>query len=179
MTRQEYRTALLKFKGESGSRWFNYFNMRGDWCAMFTSYANRELLNNKDFPKSTTVISGSNAIERYLKDHINTDFRTAEIGDIITFENNGNQSDGADHVGICIGNANGMIEVIEGNTAAKTGFLDSTVNVYRYAYDNRLLCHCIDMSWWFTDKTENVTKPATRAIKRIVIEYDDGTTEVR
>ena len=31
--------------------------------------------------------------------------------------------------------------------------------MYKYAYDNRLLAHCIDMSWYFTDDDEPEVQP--------------------
>ena len=164
--RDKYEAAneLRKFVGEDGTRFFNWGNFRGNWCALSTSYFFREVLGYKDFPISTTVISGSNAIEKVFADHINRDFSTAEPWDIITFENNGDPYDGADHVGVCIENTGSSIRVIEGNTGG-SDWDDSTVHIYTYSYNNPILCHCIDMSWLFDSSSAPKAEAKTEQVK--------------
>lgn len=156
--RSELKERLLKYVGNKGDIFFNYFGVRCDWCAMATSYWLYEVAGITDFPKSTSC----SKLKNLLKDKVNHDYKTAEIGDIILFETNGNPNDGPDHVGIVIGNSNGKIEVIEGNTGAKSGngpwYERSSVNVYDYTYSCQAFDCIIDMSSYFTDSKDESEK---------------------
>ena len=89
------------------------------------------------------------------------------MGDIILFELNNNQSDGAEHIGIVTENNNGIISVLEGNTGNKD-FNKSYVAVYTYSVDNTALDCIIDMSDFFTDDSIQNTEKSSETQMREV-----------
>lgn len=155
MNRKLFLEEVLKTKGSKGNNLCRYagVNYNFNWCAIFVSYIMREVAGIKEFPKSTSCSQIQNST--FAKPKLNRDFKTAEVGDVILFELT-NPSDGADHIGIVVGNNNGIISVLEGNTG-DMDFNNSYVSVYTYSYTNRVLSYIIDMSSYFTD--DNIQKP--------------------
>ena len=160
MNRKLFLEEALKTRGDKCDKYCRYagVNYNFNWCAIFVSYIIREVAGIKDFPKSTSCTQIKNSPFAIPK--LNKSFKTAEVGDVILFELN-NPSDGPDHIGIVVGNNNGIISVIEGNTG-NMNFNNSYVSVYTYSFTNRILNYIIDMSSYFTDddiqKTTNSTK---------------------
>lgn len=155
MNRKNLLEEVLKTRGDKCDKYCRYagVNYNFNWCAIFTSYIMREVAGIKDFPKSTSCTQIKNSTFSIPK--LNKSFKTAEVGDVILFELN-NPSDGPDHIGIVVGNNNGIISVIEGNTGS-INFNISYVSVYTYSVNNRALDYIIDMSSYFTD--DNIQKP--------------------
>ena len=163
VNRKLFLEEVLKTRGNKGEQYCRYSgsNYNFDWCAIFTSYIMREVAGIKDFPKSTSCTQIKNSPFAIPK--VNRSFKTAEVGDIILFELNNNPSDGSDHIGIVIENANGIISVLEGNTGNKD-FNKSYVAVYTYSIDNTALDCIIDMSDFFTDEPiQNTEKPVIKS----------------
>ena len=149
INRNVFKEEVLKTKGNKGDQYCRYsgLNFNFDWCAIFTSYIMREVAGIKEFPKSTSCTQIKNSPFAIPKR--NRSFKTAEIGDIILFEFY-NPLDGPDHIGIVVGNSNGIISVLEGNTG-NNDFNNSYVSTNNYSVDNNSLDYIIDMSDYFTD----------------------------
>ena len=149
MNREKFKSELCKYINSSGEFIFDYFKCRTDWCAGFVSYAMCEIAK---IPFKKTL--SCSEMKRNLADRVNHDYKTAEIGDIILFENNGNPSDSSDHVGIVIGNSNGKIVTIEGNTNGskmRIWYESSSVGMFSYSYNEPTFDCIIDMSEYFDD----------------------------
>ena len=166
INRKLFLEEVLKTRGNKGDNYCRYagLNYNFNWCAIFVSYIMREVAGIKDFPKSTFCTQIKNSPFSIPK--LNKSFKTAEVGDVILFELN-NPSDGPDHIGIVIGNNNGIISILEGNTGS-INFNNSYVSVYTYSVNNRTLDYIIDMSSYFTDEPiqkENNTTNSTKTTK--------------
>ena len=163
INRKLFLEEVLKTRGNKGDNYCRYagVNYNFNWCAIFVSYILREVAGIKDFPKSTSCTQIKNSLFSIPK--LNKSFKTAEVGDVILFELN-NPSDGPDHIGIVIGNNNGIISVIEGNTGS-INFNNSYVSVYTYSVNNRALDYIIDMSSYFTDDNTTNTTNTTKTTK--------------
>ena len=162
VNRKLFLEEVLKTRGNRGDQYCRYsgLNYNFDWCAIFTSYIMREVAGIKDFPKSASCTQIKNSPFAIPK--VNRSFKTAEVGDVILFELN-NPSDGPEHIGIVIENANGLILVLEGNTGNKD-FNKSYVAVYTYSIDNTSSDCIIDMSDFFTDEPiQNTEKPVIKS----------------
>ena len=167
VNRKLFLEEVLKTRGNKGDEYCKYSgsNYRFNWCAIFTSYIMREVVGIKDFPKSASCTQIKNSPFAIPK--VNRSFKTAEVGDIILFELNNNQSDGAEHIGIVTENNNGIISVLEGNTGNKD-FNKSYVAVYTYSVDNTALDCIIDMSDFFTDDSIQNTEKSSETQMREV-----------
>ena len=161
INRNIFKEEVLKTRGNKADQYCRYsgLNYNFDWCAIFVSYIIREVAGIKEFPKSTSCTQIKNSLFSMPK--LNKSFKTAEVGDVILFELN-NPSDGPEHIGIVIGNNNGIISVIEGNTGS-IDFNNSYVSVYTYSVNNRTLDHIIDMSSYFTDDNTTKTTKTTKS----------------
>jgi hypothetical protein len=144
-------------EGSSGIKVFDYYGYKTDWCAMFVCYMYNEYAE-ANFKKMSRV----SEIKEYFKERVNYEFCTAEPGDLITFENNGNASDGADHIGIVLSRKGNVIEVVEGNTGADL-YINSRVSVNTYNVNDRSLAYIIDMSWFWKD-SNTITKDDKKEI---------------
>ena len=166
MDRKLFLEEVLKTRGNKGDNYCRYagVNYNFNWCASFTSYIIREVAGIKDFPKSTSCSGIQNST--FAKPKLNKDFKTAEVGDVILFEFN-NPSDGTDHIGIVVGNNNGIISILEGNTGNRD-FNNSYVDVYTYSVTNKALDYIIDMSDYFTDDNIQKSTKSTEAELREV-----------
>jgi len=160
ITRNELLKEAHKLIGESGSRLFEKYKTKGHWCMMLVYDFMHDVCGISSFPK-TFSCSGFTATD-FAQKRLNHDYKTAEIGDIILFEINGNRADGADHVGIVIDNVGGIIKLLEGNTNGDDDGLyydSSTVNVFEYPYSAGCFDCIIDMSEFFNDNTESKHPP--------------------
>lgn len=144
--RLKFKEEIKGFTKECGKRFWDYDgrNIRFDWCAIFVSYAMRELAGITDFPKTASC----GTIASWGRTRMNHSYGTAEIGDIILFELNKNRADGPEHVGIVIDcDDNGTITTIEGNTGSEY-YDNSSVNIFKYS-DYSCFSSIIDMSDFF------------------------------
>ena len=131
--------------GRKGTDLFEIYNCTTDWCMMQVYY----LLHDEmkiDIPKTYSCSVFVNT--GFAKARLNHDYKTAEVMDIIFFENNGNRADGPDHVGLVIENTGSTIKVLEGNTNGDPNnwCRTSTTNVYEYPYNYSGFYCIIDMS---------------------------------
>lgn len=158
MKRSEFLQLAKERIGTNGYYLFEKYNTKTHWCMMFVYDMMHDVAGIAEFPK-TFSCSGFNSTS-FARKRMNHDYKTAEIGDIITFEINNNRADGADHVGIVIGNDNGVITMLEGNTNGTTDlFYDSSsVNVFKYSTGASCFDCIIDMSEFFTDEEEEEPK---------------------
>lgn len=150
MNRETFKNEIKKFHLCKGARFCEYFNMISfNWCCAFVSYCMREIAHIYDFPKTASCSSLKGKM--LVINKINTDFKSAEVGDIVLFETI-NPDDGPDHVGIVIENdVNGkLITLIEGNTG-NNDHSKSKVEFYKYPYNHPSFDCIIDMSSYFTD----------------------------
>lgn len=139
--------------GKRGDDLFDKYGVRTHWCLMMVYDIMAVKLGIPDFPK---IFSCSAAkVSEFFKKRLNHEFSTAEVGDIILFENNGNRMDGPDHVGIVVANSGTHITVLEGNTAGDwtDWYNTSTANEYTYSYDNPEFDCIIDMSEFFSNES--------------------------
>lgn len=145
-----------KTRGTHGKVYCNYFG-KGfifPWCMAYVSYIMREIAEIPEFPKLTSCTEFCNSnFARKLK---NKSFETAEIGDIILY--NWDNDNTQDHVGIVIYNSEGFLRVMEGNfgdyPCDKTRVDVREFNISDYR-NKGYLSWIIDMSSYFTDeKTE-------------------------
>lgn len=166
MKREEFSKEVLKEVGKNGVEYWNIYKTgRMDWCCCFVTYTMQKIAKIASFP---TEFSCSRLKEK-LSSQVNKDYKTAEIGDIILIENNGNTDDGPDHVGVVIDNNKDkqVISLIEGNTASKDNRL-SSVNVYKYPYYSPKFDCIIDMSNYFSDNDEDENNSAQSENKKLV-----------
>lgn len=152
MNKETFIESLRQYKGETGeqSGVFDYFGCKTDWCCMFVCMVYRKQI--PDFHKTTSCCR----LQDLMREHVNKDFATIEVGDILFFENNRCPEDGPDHVGIVVGRKGDTIEVIEGNTGGNS-YLNSTVSINKYAIPYGLMDSIIDMSWYWNSYCEPVT----------------------
>lgn len=164
-SRNLFKKEALSFKGEKGSRFWDFFGCETDWCAMFVSYLMIKVAGI-DFVATASCSS----MKDICKEKVNKDFKTAEIGDIILFETNSKPSDGPDHVGVVIDNniLSRTVTLIEGNTGSDN-FRSSKVGTFTYPYDSKCFDCIIDMSEYFTDDTElDKLREKIEKIKQII-----------
>ena len=154
ITRAEFLNEANKRIGKSGSDLFARYGTKTHWCMMQVYYLMHDVFGIEDFPK-TFSCSGFTATS-FARKRMNHDYSTAEIGDIVLFEINGNRADGADHVGVVIENTGSAIRLLEGNTRGSTDLYydSSTSNVFEYSYNANCFDCIIDMSEFFTDEIE-------------------------
>lgn len=152
ITRAEFLKEANKRIGKSGSDLFARYGVKTHWCMMQVYYLMHDVFGISDFPK-TFSCSGFTATS-FARKRMNHDYSTAEIGDIVLFEINGNRADGADHVGVVIENTGSSIKLLEGNTRGTTELYydSSTSNVFEYSYSANCFDCIIDMSEFFTDE---------------------------
>ena len=151
MIRSEFVKEAKKRVGKTGHDLFEKYKVKTDWCMMMVYDLMHDTAGISDFPK-TFSCSGFISTS-FARPRLNHDFKTAEIGDIITFEINGNRDDGSDHVGIVIDNTDGTITLLEGNTngSGYPYFENSTANIFEYPYYASCFDYIVDMSDFFTD----------------------------
>lgn len=151
---------------------YTAYGANGDWCllSVIKNYKKHGIPVPEIYSCSRFVASSFvNRDNRTLK---NDEFETAEIGDLIFFENN-NPNDGVDHVGIVVSNDGSRVTVWEGNTSAtdrnnwwKTSKV--TLNTYTYAELHAEPLNCIiDMSEYFEDDNPVNTDTIAELNKRI------------
>lgn len=151
MKRSDFVKAARELIGTSGRYLFDKYGVKTHWCMMLVYDLMHDVAKISSIPK-TFSCSGFLATD-FAKKRANHDFKTAEVGDIIFFEINGNRADGADHVGIVIDNSGGVISLLEGNTRGTTVeyYDSSTANVFTYSPDAPCFDCIIDMSEFFAD----------------------------
>lgn len=161
MKRSEFVKAAKEKVGTSGRYLFDKYECQTHWCMMMVYDFMHDVAKIESFPKTFSCSSFKST--RFARERLNHDYKTAEIGDIIPFEINGNRADGPDHVGIVIGNDNGVITMLEGNTKGTTKlyFDSSSVNIFTYSTDASCFDCIIDMSEFFTDEDEEETPENT------------------
>ena len=159
ITRAEFLREANKRIGKDGSDLFARYGVKTHWCMMQVCYLMHDVFGIEDFPK-TFSCSGFTATS-FARKRMNHDYSTAEIGDIVLFEINGNRADGADHVGVVIENTGSTIKLLEGNTRGSTDLYydSSTSNVFEYSYNANCFDCIIDMSEFFTDEIEEKHPP--------------------
>lgn len=148
MNRETFKNEIQKFNNCKGARFCEYFNMISfNWCCAFVSYCMREIAHIQEFPKTASC----STLKEKMKDKVNTDFKSAEVGDVILFETI-NPDDGPDHVGIVIENDVNMklLTLLEGNTG-NNDHSRSKVQFYTYPYNHPSFDCIVDMSSYFTD----------------------------
>lgn len=156
-TRAEFLKEADKRIGKDGSELFERYKCTTDWCMMQVYY----LIHDKceiDIPKTYSCSTFCNS--GFAKLRKNHDYKTAEVADILFFENNGSKADGPDHVGVVIENTGSTIKVLEGNTNGNESnwCMTSTSNVFEYPYDYSGFDCIIDMSEFFDDEVEEVNE---------------------
>lgn len=155
--------------GNTGKKYWDYFSLETDWCAMFVSYMMREKANISTFPKTASC----SMLKSLMKDKVNSSFNTAEVGDIILFETH-NPEDGPDHVGIVVSNNfdKKTLTLVEGNTTDRN-YRKSSVNYFEYPYFHSSFDSIIDMSSFFSDAVdEDKNRIAIQKIKQILAELE-------
>ena len=157
-SRSKFLVEAKKRVGKSGEDLFKKYNTRTHWCMMQVYYLLHDVCEI-DIPKtySCSVFKNSG----FAKARINHDYKTAEVADIIFFENNGNRADGPDHVGVVIENTGSSVKILEGNTNGVYGdwFNTSTSNVFEYPYDYSGFDCIIDMSCSFSESDIDKVEP--------------------
>lgn len=173
MNRDNLIEDLIKTYGNKGDKYCTYFNKNFifPWCMAYVSYIMREIAEIPEFPKLTSCTEFANSnFARKLK---NKSFETAEIGDIILY--NWDNDNTQDHVGIVINRKNDILTVVEGNygdmPCDKTAVATRTFNIVEYR-NKGFLSWIIDMSGYFTDKKtepkpENDNAKITLELKKI------------
>lgn len=154
MKRSDFLVEAMKRKGKDGSMLFKKYGVKTHWCMMQVYYFMHDIVGIKEFPY-TFSCSGFTATN-FARKRMNHEYSTAEVGDIVMFENNGNSADGADHVGVVIANTGHSIKLLEGNTRGSSYLYydTSTANVFEYSYNPGCFDCIIDMSEFFTDDDE-------------------------
>ena len=154
-SRAKFLAAAKKRIGKYGSALFEIYGVRTHWCMMQVYY----LLHDEmgiDIPKTYSCSVFKNT--RFATSRANHDYKTAEVGDIIFFENNGNRADGPDHVGLVMANTGTSIKVIEGNiNGSEHDWCNtSTCGVCEYPYNYSGFDCIIDMSSFFAEEDVDV-----------------------
>lgn len=155
MNRRKFVEEAKKRVGKSGEDLFRRYQIRTDWCLMQVYYLEHDISGITDVPMNFSCSGFMNT--EFAKQRKNREFKTAEIGDIVFFELNGNRGDGADHVGVVIENTGHSIKLVEGNVQGNSSgiWYDTSVSdIYEYDYYNSSLDWIIDMSEYFTDEEE-------------------------
>ena len=150
MKAEKFAKEALKRVGGTGQYLFNKYETETHWCMLQVYDLMHELAGISEFPKTSSCSGFKNT--SFAKPRINHEYSTAEIGDIILFETNGNRADGPDHVGVVVENTGSSIKLLEGNTAG-TSYLwydTSTTNVYEYSYNAGCFDCIVDMSDYFS-----------------------------
>lgn len=131
--------------GKKGTDLFEIYGCTTDWCMMQVYYLLHDVMGI-DIPKTYSCSVFKNT--GFATARLNHDYKTAEVMDIIFFENNGSRADGPDHVGLVIENTGSTIKVLEGNTNGDRNnwCRTSTTNVYEYPYNYSGFDCIIDMS---------------------------------
>lgn len=175
MKREDFLAEAMKRLGKDGSMLFNKYKVRTHWCMMQTYYFMHDVVGIKEFPY-TFSCSGFTATA-FARKRMNHDYSTAEVGDIVLFETNGNRADGADHVGVVIANTGHSIKLLEGNTRGHSVLYydTSTTNIFEYSYNPGCFDCIIDMSEFFTDGDES--NPATDTVSEPVSNVMSEKTE--
>ena len=161
MNRKKFVKEAKKRVGNSGEYLFKKYQIRTDWCLMQVYDLEHDIAGVTEIPKNFSC-SGFMRTE-FAKARKNREFKTAEVGDIVFIENNGNARDGADHVGIVVENTGHSFKLLEGNVRGNSSGIwydTSTSDIYEYDYYNSSLDWIIDMSEFFTDEEEPVEEPA-------------------
>lgn len=159
MNRKKLVNEAMRRVGNSGEYLFKKYQIRTDWCLMQVYDIEHDFAGVKDIPKNFSCSGFMNT--DFAKSRKNREFKTAEIGDIVFIENNGNTRDGADHVGIVIENTGHSFRLLEGNVRGNSSGIwydTSTSDIYEYDYYNSSLDWIIDMSEFFTDEDEEEPK---------------------
>lgn len=163
-SREKLLVEAKKRIGKNGFDLFERYNCRTHWCMMQVYYLLHDVCEI-DIPKSYSCSVWMNT--GYAMARLNHEYNTAEVGDVVFFENNGSRADGPDHVGIVIENTGHSIKVLEGNTNGVSGnwYNTSTSNVFEYPYDYSGFECIIDMSNEFSssdiEKVESEPVPDT------------------
>ena len=160
MNRKKFVLEAKKRIGKSGEDLFKRYQLRTDWCLMQVYYLIHDVAEIAEMPKNFSCSSFMNTT--FAKARKNRDFKTAEIGDIVFFELNGNRADGADHVGVVVGNTGHSIRILEGNVKGNSSGIwydTSSSDIYEYDYYASALDWIIDMSMYFTDDEEPEPEP--------------------
>ena len=155
MNRNKFVKEAKKRVGNSGEYLFKKYQIRTDWCLMQVYDLEHDTAGVSEIPKNFSCSGFMNT--DFAKARKNRDFKTAEIGDIVFFELNGNRADGADHVGIVVENTGHSFKLLEGNVRGNSSGIwydTSTSDIYEYDYYNSSLDWIIDMSEFFTDDEE-------------------------
>lgn len=158
-TREYFLKEAKKRIGKKGNDLFEIYGCRTHWCMMQVYYLLHDVCEI-DIPKtySCSVFKNTGfAITRR-----NHDYKTAEVMDIIFFENNGNRADGPDHVGIVVENTGSTIKVLEGNVNGVEGnWCETSVSkVFEYPYNYSGFDCIIDMSEFANDVEEEPITPS-------------------
>lgn len=160
MNRNKFVKEAKKRIGKSGEDLFKRYQLHTDWCLMQVYYLIHDVSEIAEMPKNFSCSGFMNT--DFAKVRKNREFKTAEVGDIVFFELNGNRADGADHVGVVVGNTGHSIKLLEGNVRGNSSGIwydTSTSDIYEYDYYNSSLDWIIDMSEFFTDEEEPEEKP--------------------
>ena len=154
-TREYFLKEAKKRIGKKGHDLFEIYGCRTHWCMMQVYYLIHDVCEI-DIPKTYSCSVFKNT--GFAKERLNHDYKTAEVADIIFFENNGSRADGPDHVGLVIENTGSTIKVLEGNTNGVYGdwYNTSTTNVFEYPYSYSGFDCIIDMSSFFTINNNNL-----------------------
>lgn len=163
MNREDFKDRIISSYGESGTIFCKYFakNFIFPWCMAYVSYIMREIVGISEFPKTTSCTQFTNS--DFAKKLKNKSFETAEVGDILVYNWDGDSFQ--DHIGIVINNNYGKLRVVEGNYGDEPS--DKTCVAVRELeiadYRNKgFLSWIIDMSGYFTDNKPE-TKPETKS----------------
>lgn len=172
VNRKNFSDDLISQKGND----YSVYGFRGHWC-LYSAIWNYKRYS---IPVPEVYSCSMFVKNAFCDGKKNTEFETAEIGDMVFFENN-NPYDGVDHIGIVIGNDGKNVTVWEGNTAGNgdgDGWWKSscvTINTYSYAkLHSEPLNILIDMSSFFTDGEE---KQETVDYSQIIQELTDLRNE--
>lgn len=160
MNRNKFVIEAKKRVGNSGEYLFKKYKIRTDWCLMQVYDLEHDTAGVSEIPKIYSCSGFMNT--DFAKARKNREFKTAEVGDIVFIENNGNARDGADHVGVVVENTGHSFKLLEGNVRGNSNGIwydTSTSDIYEYDYYNSSLDWIIDMSEFFTDEEEPEEEP--------------------
>lgn len=177
MNRNKFVKEAKKRVGNSGEYLFKKYQIRTDWCLMQVYDLEHDTAGVSEMPKNFSCSGFMNT--DFAKARKNREFKTAEVGDIVFIENNGNARDGADHVGIVVENTGHSFKLLEGNVRGNSSGIwydTSTSDIYEYDYYNSSLDWIIDMSEFFTDEEEPEEEPVEEPEKP---QYKTFTAHIR
>lgn len=146
--------------GKNGHDLFEMYNCRTHWCMMQVYYLIHDVMGI-DIPKTFSCSVFKNT--GFAKTRLNHDYKTAEVMDIILFENNGNRADGPDHVGLVVGNTGSSIKVLEGNVnGSNSDWCNTSVSkIFEYPYNYSGFECIIDMSMFPKDTADDTSDEPT------------------